>query len=173
MSGPLVVLVGPMGVGKSTVGHLLAERLGVAYRDTDEDIVAEQGRTIAEIFADDGECAFRAIEARAVARALAGHDGVLALGGGAVLDPRTRALLSGRPVVFLDADAGEAVRRIGRDPGRPLLAGDPHRRWRALAAARRPLYTEVARAVVDTGGRTPEGVVEAVLAALAPREAKA
>ncbi|MFJ9862194.1 shikimate kinase [Streptomyces albogriseolus] len=173
MSGPLVVLVGPMGVGKSTVGRLLAERLGVAYRDTDEDIVAEQGRTIAEIFADDGECAFRAIEARAVARALAGHDGVLALGGGAVLDPRTRALLSGRPVVFLDADAGEAVRRIGRDPGRPLLAGDPHRRWRALAAARRPLYTEVARAVVVTGGRTPEGVVEAVLAALAPREMKA
>ncbi|MCP9992800.1 shikimate kinase [Streptomyces albogriseolus] len=173
MSGPLVVLVGPMGVGKSTVGHLLAERLGVAYRDTDEDIVAEQGRTIAEIFADDGECAFRAIEARAVARALAGHDGVLALGGGAVLDPRTRALLSGRPVVFLDADADEAVRRIGRDPGRPLLEGDPQRRWRALAAARRPLYTEVARAVVDTGGRTPEGVVEAVLAALAPREMKA
>ncbi|WP_228920021.1 shikimate kinase [Streptomyces sp. DH20] len=173
MSGPLVVLVGPMGVGKSTVGHLLADRLGVAYRDTDEDIVAEQGRTIAEIFADDGECAFRAIEARAVARALAGHDGVLALGGGAVLDPRTRALLSGRAVVFLDADADEAVRRIGRDPGRPLLAGDPQRRWRALAAARRPLYTEVARAVVDTGGRTPEGVVEAVLAALAPREMKA
>lgn len=105
--------------------------------------------------------------------ALAGHDGVLALGGGAVLDPRTRALLSGRPVVFLDADADEAVRRIGRDPGRPLLEGDPQRRWRALAAARRPLYTEVARAVVDTGGRTPEGVVEAVLAALAPREMKA
>ncbi|GAB2929778.1 shikimate kinase [Streptomyces heilongjiangensis] len=169
MSGPLVVLVGPMGVGKSTVGQRLAERLGVSYRDTDEDVVAEQGRTIAEIFVDDGESAFRAIEARAVARALAGHDGVLALGGGAVLDPRTRALLSGLPVVFLDSDADEAVRRIGRDPGRPLLAGDPHRRWRALAAARRPLYTEVARAVVDTSGRTPEGVVEAVLAALAPR----
>ncbi|MFE0318835.1 shikimate kinase, partial [Streptomyces albogriseolus] len=126
MSGPLVVLVGPMGVGKSTVGRLLAERLGVAYRDTDEDIVAEQGRTIAEIFADDGECAFRAIEARAVARALAGHDGVLALGGGAVLDPRTRALLSGRPVVFLDADAGEAVRRRRRDPP-PAPGGGPPR----------------------------------------------
>jgi shikimate kinase len=173
MSGPLVVLVGPMGVGKSTVGRLLAERLGVAYRDTDDDIVAEQGRTIAEIFVDAGEPAFRAIEARAVARALAGHDGVLALGGGAVLDARTRELLAGLPVVFLDADAGEAVRRIGQDPGRPLLAGDPHRRWRALAAARRPLYAEVARAVVDTGGRTPEGVAEAVLAALAPRATRA
>ncbi|CAL9637040.1 Shikimate kinase [Streptomyces sp. enrichment culture] len=173
MSGPLVVLVGPMGVGKSTVGRLLAGRLGVAYRDTDDDIVAEQARTIAEIFVDEGEHAFRAIEARAVARALAEHDGVLALGGGAVLDPRTRALLAGRPVVFLDVDAGEAVRRIGRDPGRPLLAGDPQGRWRALAAARRPLYTEAARAVVDTSGCTPDRVVEAVLAALAPREARA
>jgi shikimate kinase len=162
-----------MGVGKSTVGQLLAERLGVSYRDTDDDIVAEQGRTVAEIFAGEGEAAFRAIEARAVARALAGHDGVLALGGGAVVDPRTRALLSGLPVVFLDVDAGEAVRRIGRDPGRPLLAGDPHRRWRTLAAARRPLYAEVARAVVDTTGRAPERVVEAVLAALAPHAARA
>ncbi|MEV5156027.1 shikimate kinase [Streptomyces werraensis] len=171
MSGPLVVLVGPTGVGRSTVGRLPAERLGVSYRDTDDDIVAERGRTIAEIFADEGEAAFRAIEARAVARALAGHDGVLALGGGAVLDPRTRALLSGRPVVFLDADAdaGEAVRRIGRTPGRPLPAGDPHRRWRAPAGARRPLRTEVARAVVDTSGRSPVGVVEAVPAAPAPR----
>ncbi|MFE0475732.1 shikimate kinase [Streptomyces sp. NPDC058947] len=173
MSGPLVVLVGPMGVGKSTVGRLLAERLGVSYRDTDDDIVAEQGRTIAEIFVDEGEAAFRAVEARAVARALAEHDGVLALGGGAVLDPRTRALLAGRPVVFLDVDADEAVRRIGRDPGRPLLAGDPRRHWRALAAARRPLYREVARAVVDTSGRAPGGVVEAVLAALAPRGVRA
>ncbi|MEU3854738.1 shikimate kinase [Streptomyces sp. NPDC029554] len=169
MSGPLVVLVGPMGVGKSTVGRLLAERLGVSYRDTDDDIVAAQGRTIAEIFAGEGEDAFRAIEARAVARALAGHGGVLALGGGAVLDAGTRALLAGLPVVFLDVDAGEAVRRIGRDPGRPLLAGDPRRRWRALAEARRSLYTQVARAVVDTTGRAPAGVVEAVLAALAPR----
>ncbi|MCT7356561.1 AAA family ATPase, partial [Streptomyces sp. 15-116A] len=84
MSGPLVVLVGPMGVGKSTVGRLLAERLGVAYRDTDDDIIAERGRTVAEIFAGEGEAAFRAAEARAVADALAGHDGVLALGGGAV-----------------------------------------------------------------------------------------
>ncbi|CAL9422009.1 Shikimate kinase [Streptomyces sp. enrichment culture] len=108
-----------------------------------------------------------------MARAPAGHDGVLAPGGGAVLDPRTRALPSGLPVVFLDADAGAAVRRCGRGPGRPLPAGDPHRRRRAPAAARRPLRTEVARVVVGTGGRTPEGGVEAVPAAPAPREVKA
>jgi shikimate kinase len=173
MSTPLIVLVGPMGVGKSTVGRLLAERLGVGYRDTDDDIVAEQGRSIADIFVDEGEPAFRAIEKRAVARALAEHDGVLALGGGAVLAPRTRALLSGLPVVFLDVDVAEAIRRVGRDMGRPLLAGDPHREWRTLTEARRPLYTEVARAVVDTSGLTPEGVVEAVAVALALHEARA
>jgi shikimate kinase len=162
-----------MGVGKSTVGRLLAQRLGVGYRDTDDDIVAAQGRTIADIFADGGEAAFRAVEERAVARAVARHDGVLSLGGGAVLAPRTRALLSGLPVVFLDVDADEAVRRIGRDPSRPLLGADPRRRWRELMEARRPLYTEVARVVVDTGGRTPEGVVRAVVEALAPRAARA
>ncbi|OSZ55238.1 shikimate kinase, partial [Streptomyces pharetrae CZA14] len=98
-TGPVVVLVGPMGVGKSTVGRLLAERLGVEYRDTDDDIVAEQGRAIADIFVDEGEPYFRAVEKRAVHQALAEHDGVLALGGGAILDPDTRALLAGRPVV--------------------------------------------------------------------------
>ncbi|MFF7855329.1 shikimate kinase, partial [Streptomyces sp. NPDC007904] len=146
---------------------------GVGYRDTDDDIVAAQGRTIADIFVDDGEGAFRAVEERAVARAVARHDGVLSLGGGTVLAPRTRALLSGLPVVFLDVDADEAVRRIGRDPSRPLLGADPRRRWRELMEARRPLYTEVARVVVDTGGRTPEGVVRAVVEALAPRAARA
>jgi shikimate kinase len=88
---PLVVLVGPMGVGKSTVGRLLAERLAVGYRDTDDDIVAARGRSIAEIFVDEGEAAFRAVEKGAVRAALDGHDGVLALGGGAILDAGTRA----------------------------------------------------------------------------------
>jgi shikimate kinase len=163
-----------MGVGKSTVGRLLADRLGVGYRDTDDDIVAEQGRSIADIFADGGESAFRAVEQRAVARALAEHDGVLALGGGAVLAPGTRALVSGLPVVFLDVDAAEAVRRIGRDTARPLLAGaDPHGEWRALMQSRRPLYAEVARVVVGTSRLTPHEVVAAVLAAPALQEATA
>ncbi|MDG9715397.1 shikimate kinase [Streptomyces sp. DH24] len=172
-TGPVVVLVGPMGVGKSTVGQLLAQRLGVGYRDTDDDIVAGQGRTVADIFVDEGEPAFRAVEKQAVLRALAEHDGVLALGGGAVLDPDTRTALTGHRVVFLDVDAAEAVRRVGRDPGRPLLAGDPHRQWRTLMEQRRPLYTAVARAVVDTGGLTPHGVVDAVLAALTLGEVRA
>ncbi|MFI6854613.1 shikimate kinase [Streptomyces sp. NPDC050416] len=168
---PLIVLVGPMGVGKSTVGQLLAERLGTGYRDTDDDIVAAQGRTIAEIFVEEGESAFRAIEKQAVREALAGHDGVLALGGGAVLDPDTRALLAGQRVVYLSMDVDEAVKRTGLNAARPLLAVNPRKQWRELMEARRHLYEEVATAVVATDGRTPEEVTRAALDALELKEA--
>ncbi|MEU9378035.1 shikimate kinase [Streptomyces sp. NPDC048255] len=164
--GPLVVLVGPMGSGKSTVGSLLAERLGVPYRDTDADIVAAQGREISDIFVDEGEPYFRELERQAVAAAVAGHSGVLSLGGGAVLDEGTRALLTGLPVVYLSMDVEEAVRRVGLGAARPLLAVNPRRQWRELMEARRPLYTEVARVVVATDDRTPEEVAQAVLDAL-------
>jgi shikimate kinase len=162
----VVVLVGPMGVGKTTVGELIAERLGVLCRDTDADIVAAQGRPIADIFVEDGEEHFRALESAAVRTALAGHPGVLALGGGAILDPDTRRLLAGVPVVFLDMGLREAVKRVGLDTARPLLAVNPRQKWRELMEARRPLYTEVARAVVSTEGRTAEEVAEVVLDAL-------
>ncbi|WP_155055140.1 3-dehydroquinate synthase [Streptomyces blattellae] len=155
-----------MGVGKSTVGQLLAARLGVGYRDTDDDIVAAEGRAIAEIFVDEGEPVFRGIEKRAVQRALAEHDGVLALGGGAVLDPGTRELLSRHRVVYLSMDVEEAVKRTGLNAARPLLAINPRKQWRELMEARRHLYAEVAAAVVATDGRTPEEVTQAVLDAL-------
>ncbi|MFD0145054.1 MULTISPECIES: shikimate kinase [unclassified Streptomyces] len=163
---PLVVLVGPMGSGKSTVGALLAERLGVPYRDTDADIVAAQGREISDIFVDEGEPRFRELERQAVATAVAEHAGVLALGGGAVLDADTRTLLAGLPVAYLSMDVEEAVRRVGLGVARPLLAVNPRRQWRELMEARRPLYTEVARVVVATDDRTPEEVAQAVLDAL-------
>ncbi|MFJ3823924.1 shikimate kinase [Streptomyces nodosus] len=171
MSAPLIVLVGPMGVGKSTVGLLLAERLGVGYRDTDEDIVAEQGRSVADIFVDEGEPFFRALEKEAVRRAVAEHRGVLALGGGAVLDEDTRALLTGHRVVYLSMDVEEAVRRTGLNVARPLLAVNPRRQWRELMEARRHLYEEVATAVVATDGRTPEEVGRAALDALELKQA--
>ncbi|MGW2048050.1 shikimate kinase [Streptomyces sp. NPDC001858] len=171
MSGPLVVLVGPMGVGKSTVGGLLAERLGVGYRDTDDDIVAAQGRSIAEIFVDDGEEAFRALEKQAVHRALAEHDGVLALGGGSILDADTRGLLAGQRVVYLSMDVEEAVRRTGLNAARPLLAVNPRKQWRELMEARRHLYEGVATAVVPTDGRTAEEVTQVALDALELKEA--
>ena len=168
---PAVVLVGPMGVGKSTVGRLLAERLGTGYRDTDDDIVAAEDRAIAEIFVDDGEPAFRAIEKRAVHTALAEHEGVLALGGGAILDADTRGLLAGHRVVYLSMDVEEAVRRTGLNVARPLLAVNPRKQWRELMEARRHLYEEVATAVVPTDGRTPEEVAEAALDALELKQA--
>ncbi|NUP38306.1 MAG: shikimate kinase [Streptomyces sp.] len=171
MSAVRVVLVGPMGVGKSTVGRLLAERLGVGYRDTDDDIVAEQGRSIAEIFVDEGEPVFRAIEKAAVHKALAEHDGVLALGGGSILDADTRALLAGQRVVYLSMDVEEAVKRTGLNAARPLLAVNPRKQWRELMEARRSLYEEVATAVVATDGRTPEEVTQVALDALELKEA--
>ncbi|MFF7115757.1 shikimate kinase [Streptomyces albogriseolus] len=160
-----------MGVGKSTVGQLLAERLGVGYRDTDDDIVAAEGRAVSDIFVEDGEPAFRALEKEAVRQALASHDGVLALGGGAILDPHTRALLAGERVVYLSMDVEEAVRRTGLNAARPLLAVNPRKQWRELMEARRHLYEEAATAVVPTDGRTPEEVTEAVLDALELKEA--
>ncbi|MEV6316841.1 shikimate kinase [Streptomyces sp. NPDC051776] len=155
-----------MGVGKSTVGALLAERLGTDYRDTDADIERMAGRPIPEIFIDEGEAHFRDLERQAVHAAVVEHSGVLALGGGAVMDPDTRKLLAGLPVVFLDVGVGDAMKRVGLNAPRPLLAVNPRQRWRELMEERRPLYTEVARVVVQTDERTPEDVSDAVLDAL-------
>ncbi|MEU5209413.1 shikimate kinase [Streptomyces sp. NPDC020742] len=171
MTSPVVVLVGPPGAGKSTVGALLAERLGVGYRDTDADIVATAGKPISEIFIDQGEPHFRELERAAVRQALEDHPGVLALGGGAVLDEGTRALLTGLPVVFLDVELADAVKRVGLDAPRPLLAVNPRKQWRELMERRRPLYTEVARAVLATAERTPAQVAEAIMDALELRPA--
>ncbi|OEV10744.1 shikimate kinase [Streptomyces nanshensis] len=162
-TGPAVVLVGPMGAGKTTVGELLAATLGTTCRDTDHDIVETAGKPISEIFLDEGEPHFRALERAAVRTALAEHTGVLALGGGAVLAPETRELLAGAPVVFLDMDVAEAVKRVGLDAPRPLLMMNPRKQWRELMDARRPLYTEVATAVVRTDERTPDEVAGEIL----------
>lgn len=157
-AGPRVVLVGPMGAGKTTVAGLVGRAWGVPVRDTDADIVAAEGRSIGEIFVDDGERAFRAIETAAVADALASHEGVLALGGGAVLDERTRTALAGLPVVFLRVGLSDAVKRVGLGSGRPLLLGNVRSRIKALLDERTPIYESVSSHVVDTDGRTPEDV---------------
>ncbi|GLW57144.1 shikimate kinase [Kitasatospora phosalacinea] len=165
-AGPAVVLVGPPGSGKSTVGRVLAERLGLPFRDTDTDVEQTAGKPIPEIFVDEGEPHFRQLERDAVRAATTGYAGVLALGGGAVMDGETRALLAPLPVVFLEVALGDAVKRVGLDAPRPLLAVNPRARWRELMEARRPLYLEVATTVVDTQDRTPEQVADAVLEAL-------
>jgi shikimate kinase len=152
---PRVVLVGPMGAGKTTVAGLLGEAWGLPVRDTDADIEASTGRTIADIFVESGEDHFRDLEAAAVAAAVAEHDGVLALGGGAVLRRETRDLLAGVPVVFLRVGLSDAVKRVGLGTGRPILLGNVRSRIKALLDERTPVYESVATHVVDTDGRLP------------------
>jgi shikimate kinase len=169
---PRVVLVGPMGAGKSTVGRLLAERWGVPFRDTDDDVERAEGRTISDIFVESGEERFRALERSAVAHALAEHSGVLAVGGGAVLAEETRAALSGQRVVFLRVGLSDAAARVGLGASRPLLLGNVRGTMKALLDQRTPVYEAVAVAVVDTDGRTPEEVAELVAAHVDARVAE-
>jgi shikimate kinase len=161
---PRVVLVGAMGAGKSTVGRLVADALGVDFLDTDEVVEAETGKAVAEIFVDDGEAYFRDLERKAVAASLAGHDGVLALGGGAVLDPDTRRLLEGHRVVFLRVGLSDAAQRVGLGVSRPLLLGNVRGRIKQLLDERAPVYEAVAAHVVDTDGRTAAEVADQVRA---------
>jgi shikimate kinase len=163
---PVLVLVGAPGAGKTTVGRLLADRLGVGLRDTDADVEAAVGSSVADIFVELGEERFRAEERAAVAAALVEHPGVLALGGGAIADPDTRAELAGHTVVHLDVGVSDAAHRVGMARDRPLLVEAPRARLAALLRERRPLYAAVATIVIDTAGRSPRDVAEAVLDAL-------
>lgn len=162
-----VVLVGPPGSGKSTIGRKLARELGVELFDTDAGIEAETGRSIPEIFAEDGEPEFRRIEEQVVRRAVLEHEGVVSLGGGSVLSARTREVLRGATVVYLEISVGEGLRRTGSSNARPLLNGaDPAAKYRELMKQRRPLYKEVATVRVRTDGRSPGRVVRMILARL-------
>jgi len=165
-TGPRVVLVGPPGAGKTTVGEALARRWGVAFRDSDVDVEAAVGMPVADVFVSLGEQVFREHERVAVVIALAEHDGVLALGGGAVMTPAVADLISAARVVFLDVSLADAGNRVGLNVARPLLLGNVRGQLKALMEARHPTYERVSRVVVDTSGRTVEEVVLAVEEAL-------
>lgn len=155
--GPRLVLVGPMGSGKTTVGTRVANRLGLAFVDSDREIEREAARSIPEIFASEGEQYFRELEERVIARLLAEHEGILSLGGGAVTSPATRERLRNRLVVRLLLDADHARERIGSGMGRPVLAGDdPHARWIRVNREREPLFAEVAVWALDTCEASPD-----------------
>jgi shikimate kinase len=164
---PKAVLVGLPGSGKSTIGRRLAKALNVTMLDTDVAVEQQTGRRIADIFATDGEKEFRRIEEEVVRAALAEHQGVLSLGGGAVTSPGVRDALAGHTVVFLEISATEGVRRTGGSTVRPLLAGpDRAEKYRALMSQRVPLYRQVATIRVNTNRRNPGAVVRYIVSRL-------
>jgi shikimate kinase len=153
-----------MGAGKTTVGRRLATLWGVGFRDTDRDVESREGRSVSDIFVESGEAHFRDLERAAVAAALSTHDGVLALGGGAVLDESTRAALAGHEVVFLRVGLSDAAGRVGLGVSRPLLLGNVRGRMKQLIDERTPVYESVATHVVDTDGLGVDEVVARVRA---------
>ena len=163
VEGPTVI-VGAPGSGKSTVGALLAERLGVAFRDVDAVIVERSGRSISEIFTDDGEPAFRALEEEITAELLP-LPGVLSLGGGAILSATTRAALRGHRVFWLKVGLAQSVKRVGLDTARPLLLGNVRGQLLKLLNERAELYREVATEVIDTDHNTAAEVVDMIMKA--------
>ena len=157
-----VVLVGVPGAGKSTVGAILARQLNVAFVDTDQAIETELGKSISDIFIQDGEPLFRQIEKDVVARAIAGEHAVISLGGGALMDDETRTLVKQQDCVWLVAGLTQAVDRVGMNRNRPLLLGNVRGQLADLMAAREPLYIECAKYTVDTNRMTANEVAHEI-----------
>jgi shikimate kinase len=158
--GPAAILIGPPGAGKSVVGALLADRLGVPFRDTDDDVAAAAGKPPGDIFIEDSEAVFRDLERAAAVAALSGHHGVLALGSGAVLDPEIQHLLTlrHRVVVYLETGFAVIARRTGIDRPRVVVPGNPRGRLREMLEQRRPVYERLAEITVPTDELAPEEI---------------
>ncbi|HEY3733469.1 MAG TPA: shikimate kinase [Streptosporangiaceae bacterium] len=163
-AGPLVILIGPPGAGKSTVGALLAVRLKAGFLDTDDEVAAVARKEVGDIFIEDGEAAFRALERPVVERAL-GYRGVVALGSGAVLDESARRLLAGQNVVYLETSFAEMSRRVGMNKARVPVPGNPRGMLRAMLEERLSLYADLARVTVQTDDREPDEVAGQIAAA--------
>ncbi|GAA2142778.1 shikimate kinase [Kitasatospora kazusensis] len=163
---PMAVLIGAPGSGKTTVGRLLARRLGVGFRDTDADIETVSGLPVRDILRYEGEAHFRVREREMVRRALAEHRGVLALGGGAVLEEATQRLLRRHLVIHLAVPEGQLARRLGSAKGRVLLSDDPPGRLRTMVTVRTPIYRRLA--TYNVSGDGPSRAVAARCGALFP-----
>lgn len=160
---PRLVIVGSPGAGKTTVGRRSAEALGLTFVDTDRVIERDVGMSVADIFVNSGEDTFRDLEEEAVATAIAEQDGVVALGGGAILRDATRERLRDQPVLWLRVTASDAAGRVGLNTARPLLLGNVRATLTSLLEQRNPLYESVATYVVDTGGKSIRQVTDEVV----------
>lgn len=170
---PKVILIGPPGSGKSTIGKALAKLLNIPFSDTDHMIESRAGKKISEIFIDEGESAFRAVEAEVVAQALQEDDGVLALGGGSVMNPISESLIakSDAMKVFLEVGIAQAAPRIGFNQDRPMLLVNPRQTWLNLMKERRPIYERLANATFATDSKKPTDVAQEIEVALRSRNA--
>jgi shikimate kinase len=169
MTVPVAILIGPPGAGKSTVGPLVAGLLGAEFLDTDSVVEEMAGKPVSDIFVSEGEAVFRELERTAVARTVATHPGILALGGGAVMDPGTRELLAGQRMVYLETGFAAAAHRAGLDAPRPLLIGNPRARMRELLAERLPVYEGLAWVTVTTDDRAPQDIADEIAATVTAR----
>jgi len=168
---PTAVIIGAPGAGKTSVGRRVAERLGLPFADSDHLVEQHAGARVADIFVDQGEAHFRQLEQEAIAEAVRDFDGVLSLGGGAVMTQGTPELLAGIPVVWLEVDLSEAVSRVGMNASRPLLLGNVRGTLATLLRERAPVYEALATVRIQTTGKSLRVVVDDVCRALSDRDA--
>jgi shikimate kinase len=161
-----IVLIGPPGAGKSTIGHSLAKKMKVKFADTDSMIETKLDKKISDIFVDLGEPVFRAEELKVLAEVLNSDNGVVSLGGGAPISLPAQELIrnSGVTVIFLDISLGKAAARVGFNRDRPLLLGNPRAQWNELMSSRRPIYEALATAVVPVDDRTVNEICADIMA---------
>lgn len=165
---PRVILIGPMGSGKTTIGQLLASNLGITFRDTDHVIEERAGKTVSDIFLEDGEDEFRILEKKVLRDELLSDDTVLALGGGAPISMDAQSALRAiaSPVVYLDISLATVAPRIGFNRDRPLLLHNPRGQWQTLMEARKPIYESIADSIIDVNEKSESEIVSLILEVL-------
>jgi len=165
---PRVILIGPMGSGKTTIGSLLAGKLGLSFRDTDHLIEEQEEKTVSQIFLDQGENAFRAIEKRVLREELLTDGTVLSLGGGAPIsiDAQSALRAIASHIIFLDISLSTVAPRIGFNRDRPLLLNNPRGQWQTLMEARRPIYEAIADTIINVDDKSEEEIVTIILSSL-------